>query len=81
MVQVYDWESLKTFSKRQYVDWILNLVFPGWFTTFLGWVGEIEDEVHLRPAEADILAEIGNKRVLIMPNNVPGVPFARWINF
>ena len=25
-----------------------------------GWVGEIEDKVHLSPAEAEIWAELGN---------------------
>ena len=36
-----------------------------YFADFLlfwgGWVGEIEDKVHLSPAEAEIGAELGNK--------------------
>ena len=27
-----------------------------------GWVGEIEDKVHLSPAEAEIGAELGNMK-------------------
>ena len=33
---------------------ILTLLFLGCSTTILGWVGEIENKVHLSPAEAEI---------------------------
>ena len=54
----------KLLVRVKYGHRILTLVFSGWFTTFLGWVGgwvgEIEDRVHLSQADAEIGAELGN---------------------
>ena len=47
----------------KYGHWIATLVFLGRFTTFQGWVGgwvgEIENNVHFIPAEAEIWAQVG----------------------
>ena len=48
----------------QYVLWFfladLLLFWGGWVGGWVvGWVGEIEDKVHLSPAEAEIGAELG----------------------
>ena len=51
----------KLLVRVKFGHWILTLFFSGWFTTFLGWVGEIEDKVHLSPAEAKIGAEFGKR--------------------